>query len=238
MNDKFTLAASVRDDIGKGASRRLRHADLVPAIIYGANKSPSTINIDHKSIMRALENEAFYSHILTINFDSQEEKVVLKDVQRHPYKPRIMHVDFMRISATEKLTMHIPLHFMGGDACPGVKVSGGLISHLMTEVAIRCLPADLPEYINVDLSKLEINQAVHLSELPVTKGVEIVDLIHGEDRPVATVYIPRAIVEEVPVAAAAAPTEEEAKAAAAAGEAGKETGKEAGKEAAGAATKK
>lgn len=230
--DLFTIDAQSRSDIGKGASRRLRHADSVPAVVYGAKKPPVSITLVHKDIMRALDNEAFFSHILTLNFGKGSEKVVLKDVQRHPYKPRILHIDFLRISENEKLAMNIPLHFTGGDVAPGVKQSGGLISHLMTEVSVRCLPKDLPEYIVIDLSKLELNQAVHLSDITLPKGVEIVDLIHGEDRPVATVYIPRAIVEaEKPAAAVAAevPAAGEAGAPAAA-EGGKETAKENNKE--------
>lgn len=220
MADKYTLTATNRKDVGKGASRRLRHDDSVPAIVYGI-KEPQAITLIHNQVSKALANEAFYSHILTLDIDNKPEKVVLKDVQRHPFKPRITHMDFQRISENEKLTMHIPLHFLGGENSPGVKVDGGLISHLMSEIAIRCLPKDLPEYLEIDLSNLHINEAAHLSNIKLPKDVEIVDLIHGEDRPVATVYIPRAIVEETaaPVAAAVpvageAPAEAEAAAAA------------------------
>lgn len=201
--DIFTLTATKRNDLGKGASRRLRRANQVPAIIYGIGKTPNSVTIEHKEIMYSLANESFYSHILTLNIDNTPEKVVLKDIQRHPYKPRILHVDFQRISETEKLVMNIPLHFKGGDVAPGVKLSGGLVSHLMSDVEIRCLPANLPEYLTIDLSNLEINQSLHLSDIVLPEGVEIVALAHGENQPVATIYIPRAAVEaEVKPAAA------------------------------------
>jgi len=206
MKDIFSLTATSRGDIGKGASRRLRHADKVPAIVYGAGKTPATISLEHNQLFKALQNEAFYSHILTLDVDGKHEKVILRDLQRHPFKPRISHVDLQRVSATEKFTMRIPLHFKGGDVAPGVKLSAGLVSHLMTDVEVRCLPADLPEFIEVDLSTLELNQSVHLSQLQLTKGVELVDLVHGDDKPVATIYIPRAVVEEeVTTAAGAVP---------------------------------
>lgn len=205
MTDKFTLDATSRADVGKGASRRLRHSGKIPAIIYGANKQPTTINLEHQAVLRALENEAFYSHILTVNLDNKPEKVILRDLQRHPFKPRILHMDLQRISATEKFNMSIPLHFTGETVAPGVKVGGGIISHLLSEVEIRCLPADLPEFVEVDISNLELNQTVHLSDLPLPKGVEIVDLIHNEDKPVVTIYIPRAVVEEETAAPEASP---------------------------------
>lgn len=220
MTDKYTLTATLRANVGKGASRRLRRYDSVPAIVYGI-KEPQAITLIHNQVFRALANEAFYSHILTLDIDNKPEKVVVKDVQRHPYKPRVTHMDFQRISETEKITMHIPLHFLGGDVAPGVKVDGGLVSHLLSEIAIRCLPKDLPEFLEVDLSNLKLNEAAHLSNIKLPKDVEIIDLVHGEDRPVATVYIPRTVVEETaaPVAAAVpvegeAPAEAEAAAAA------------------------
>jgi large subunit ribosomal protein L25 len=197
MRNDFKLSATSRKDVGKGASRRLRHSGVVPAIVYGAGKTPTSICLDHNAVLRALENEAFYSHILSLELDGKSEKVILRDMQRHPYLPRLLHLDLQRISASEKLTMRVPLHFRGAEMAPGVKQAGGLISHLMSEIEIRCLPADLPEFIEADLSKLELNQALHLSQLVLPKGVEIVELMHGEDKPVATVYIPRAVVEEV-----------------------------------------
>lgn len=231
MKATFTITATARGDIGKGASRRLRRANRVPAIVYGSGKNPESISLEHNAIYTALQNEAFYSRILTLNLDGKEEKVVLRDLQRHPFKPRILHMDLQRISETEKLHMRIPLHFKGSDVAPAVKLAGGLITHLMNEIEVRCLPADLPEFVEVDLSKLELNQTIHLSNLPLASGVEIVDLIHGEDRPVATAYIPRAQAEEeITTPAGEVPVVgEEAKAEGAEGEEAKADDKEKGK---------
>ena len=198
---KFEIDASLRHDMGKGASRRLRRQEQVPAVVYGGDKAPTLLSLEHKLIARALENEAFYSHILTLKTGSESDHVILKDVQRHPYKPRIMHVDFQRIKANEKIHMHVPLHFINEDKAPGVK-AGGIISHIMTDVEIHCLPANLPEYIEVDLSSVELNQTVHLSNLNVPAGVELNALAHGDDRSVASIHLPRAQEEiEIPTEA-------------------------------------
>ena len=196
MKQNFTINATLRGDMGKGASRRLRHANKVPGIVYGAKKEPTSITVEHNALLQLLAHESFYTKILDLDVDGHKEQVVLRDLQRHPFKPRILHLDLQRISATEKITMHIPLHFIGGDVAPGVKVAGGLVSHLIPDVEVRCLPQFLPEFIEVDLSKLELNQTVHLSDLKLRAEVEITALAHGEDKPVATVYIPRAIVED------------------------------------------
>lgn len=196
MKETFVINATLRGDQGKGASRRLRRENKVPGIVYGAKKEATSINIDHNALMQMLAQESFYTKILDLDIDGNKEQVVLKDLQRHPFKPRILHIDLQRISAAEKLVMRIPLHFVGGDVAPGVKVAGGLISHLMPDLEVRCLPKYLPEFIEVDLSKLEINQTIHLSDLKLPQEVEIVALAHGENRPVATAYIPRAVVEE------------------------------------------
>lgn len=223
MKNKFTLAAELRADVGKGASRRLRRNDMVPAIIYGLDKNPANVTLNHKELMKALENEVFYSNILTLDLDGKSEKVVLKDVQRHPYKPRILHLDFLRISDKEKLSMNIQLHFKGGDVAPGVKLKGGVIYHLLSEVEVRCLPADLPEYIEVDLSNLDLDETIHLSDLVLPAKVEIHGLVVGSanDKPVASVHMPRVVeeagTESAPVSAAVE-TVSEAKAKAAAAE--------------------
>jgi len=178
----FDLKAEVRTDLGKGASRRLRRLkDYMPAIIYGADKDPLSIMINHNSMLHALEHEAFYNHILTIHIDNKKEEVVLKDLQRHPAKRRILHADFQRIKAGEKIHMHIPLHFTGEDIAPGVKVGGGMVSHNLTEVEVTCLPNDLPEFIEVNLSNLELEDIIHLSDLKLPKGVELVALSHGDN---------------------------------------------------------
>ncbi len=196
---KFELEAEVRADVGKGASRRLRHADKVPAVVYGAGEAPMSLTLDHNKTAHALSHEAFYSHILTLKVGKKSEKVILKDVQRHPAKPRVAHVDFLRVRADQKLQMHVPLHFLGEEEAPGVK-EGGVFSHHMTDVQVSCLPGDLPEYIAVDVSKLALDQGVHLSELNLPKGVELVAFAHGvegHDQSVVSVHIPRIIEEEV-----------------------------------------
>ncbi|MCW8918375.1 MAG: 50S ribosomal protein L25/general stress protein Ctc [Gammaproteobacteria bacterium] len=192
----FTLSAEVRTDLGKGASRRLRHADRVPAIVYGGNKEPMNISLEHLKLIHNLENEAFYSHILTLDIGGKKEKAVLKDLQRHPAKPIILHADFLRVSDTEKLKMHVPLHFINESSAPGVKV-GGVVTHNLTEVEVLCLPQDLPEYLEVDLTGVEIEQILHLTDIKLPKGVELVELTHGEghDQAVAAIHKTRASKE-------------------------------------------
>lgn len=191
----FEVDAVIRHDKGKGASRRLRREDKVPAIVYGSDKPAISLSLEHKSISKALGIEAFYSHILTLKTGTDAESVILKAVQRHPYKPRILHVDFQRINANEKLHMHVPLHFIGDAEAPGVK-EGGVVSHIMGDVEVSCLPADLPEYIEVDVSNLAMNQILHLSDLKLPKGVELVALTHDDDKPVVSIHMPR--IEEEP----------------------------------------
>ncbi len=196
MSKMFTINATLRSDLGKGASRRLRRTNFVPGIVYGAGKNPESISVDHNALQKLIINESFYTNIIVLNVAGREERVVLRDLQRHPFKAAILHLDLQRISETEKLAMRIPLHFSGADVAPGVKISGGLISRLMSDVEVHCLPKDLPEYIEVDLSQLELNQTIHLSDLALPGGIEIVALQHGEDKPVATAYVPRAAAEE------------------------------------------
>lgn len=217
MSGKYELNAELRNVKGKGASRRLRReGEQLPAIIYGGEKDSIPLTLNHREVMKALENEAFYSHILTLNIGGQKEKVVLKDLQRHPYKPRMVHMDFLRVGH-QKITMHVPIHFLGGDVAPGVKTGGGIVSHLMTSIDVRCMPDDLPEYLELDISKLELNESIHLSQIKLPKGVEIVQLAHGieHDLPVVNIHVPRAVIEEEAVtevaeteeAAGAAPAE-------------------------------
>jgi large subunit ribosomal protein L25 len=191
---KFEIEANIRHDIGKGASRRLRRDEKVPGILYGGGKEPIALTFEHKQVAKSLENEAFYSHILQLKTNAESEKVILKDVQRHPYKPRILHIDFQRVRADEKLYMHIPLHLLGTDKAPGVKDSGGLISHLLSDVEVACLPDHLPEYLELDISDMQLNQIKHLSDIKLPQGVELVALAHGDDKPVISVHMPR--VEE------------------------------------------
>lgn len=205
MASAFELTAELRQNLGKGASRRLRRLqDKVPAIMYGGGETAQPLTFSHKELKKALENEAFYSHILTIHIDGQKQQAVLKDLQRHPYKQRILHMDLLRITGKEKIQMTIPLHFKGEDIAPGVKIGKGIVSHLMNTVEIRCLPANLPEYIEVDLSGLELDQAIHLSELKLPEGIELAGLVHGNDLPVASIHIPRAAAEETAASAISA----------------------------------
>lgn len=195
----FVVEATVRHDSGKGASRRLRREKKVPGVVYGGKKEAVSLSLEHKDIAKSLQNEAFYSHILTLNTDKESDMVILKDVQRHPYKPVIMHVDFLRVSKDEKLHMHVPLHFIGEDKAPGIK-EGGVASHIMSDVEIACLPANLPEFIEVDVSTLNMNEILHLSDLKLPNGVELVALGHDDDKPVVSIHMPRE--EEIePVAA-------------------------------------
>ncbi len=190
MSTDFTLHAKGREDTGKGASRRLRRlAAEIPAIVYGGKKDPAQIRLNHKDVVKALENEAFYSHIIALDVEGSSEDVILKDVQRHPVKPVILHMDFLRVNKTTQLQTKAPIHFINEDICAGVKVGGGIIAHTMTELDITCLPQDLPEYIEVDMAAVEVGQTLHISDLVLPKGVESVALSHGTDHdlPVVTV---------------------------------------------------
>ncbi|WP_018276953.1 50S ribosomal protein L25/general stress protein Ctc [Teredinibacter turnerae] len=187
--EDFTLNAKTRDDQGKGASRRLRHDNLVPAIVYGGEKDPQNIAIAHNEFVKHLENEAFYSHIVTLVLDGEKQDVILKDLQRHPAKAQLLHADFLRVSRTQKLTTRVPLHFINEESCKGVKLQGGVVAHSLTELEINCLPQDLPEFIEVDLKDAEIGHIVHISDLNLPAGVESVALSHGEDHDQAVVTI-------------------------------------------------
>jgi large subunit ribosomal protein L25 len=190
MSVDFTLHAKGREVSGKGASRRLRRlTGEVPAIVYGGKKDAQSITLIHKDVIKALENEAFYSHIISLDVDGKSEDVIVKDVQRHPAKTAILHLDFLRISKTTALTIRVPLHFINEDSCIGVKKEGGIISHTMSELEVQCLPKDLPEYIEVDVSELALGSTLHISDITLPKGVESVALSHGSDHdlPVAAV---------------------------------------------------
>ena len=182
MSDTFEITAAARADMGKGASRRLRRlADQVPAIIYGGDKEPQPLTLIRKDLEKALENEAFYSHVLTINVDSKKEKAILKDLQRHPAKNLVMHADFLRVRDDVKIKVNVPIHFLHEEECVGVKTEGGIIQHAETDIEVSCLPADMPEYVEVDMLEVEVGGIVHLSDIKLPKGVESVALSHGED---------------------------------------------------------
>ena len=197
MAISFELNAEPRSDMGKGASRRLRRAGKVPAIIYGGSKDPEALTLSHNEVLRSLEHEAFYSHILSVKVGGSETQAILRDLQRHPSKAVIMHMDLQRISMTEKLKTHAPIHFIGEEVAPGVK-AGGLVSHDLTEVSIECLPKDLPEYLEADLSGLEIGESIHLSDLKVPEGVTLIDLARGDDHDsvVVSIHVKRIVEEE------------------------------------------
>ncbi|KTT66969.1 50S ribosomal protein L25 [Pseudomonas oryzihabitans] len=188
----FTLNAEVRSDLGKGASRRLRrNAGNVPAVIYGGDKAPTSITLVGKDLAKMLESEAAYSSVITLKVDGSNESVLVKALQRHPAKGYVLHADFLRVVAGQKLTANVPLHFMNQETSVGVKQQGGEILHTINEVEVSCLPKDLPEFIEVDMAKVELDQTVHLSDLKLPAGIELVSLAHGSDLPVASIHLPR-----------------------------------------------
>lgn len=205
MTDTLVLNAKTRSDIGKGASRRLRREqNLIPAVVYGTDKPATSLTFDHNKVIKFLESEAVYSSILTINIDGTPEQVVLKDLQRHPFKPKVLHMDFMRIDANAKIHMNVPLHFTNQDKAPGV-IEGGVASHLMTEVEVICLPKDLAEFIEINIEALGMDASIHLSEVALPSGIELAIFSHGEDSQdpaVVSIHKPRAVVEETDETAA------------------------------------
>ena len=190
MSDQFEIQAEVREDMGKGASRRLRRlADQVPAIIYGGDKDPQPLSLVRKDFEKALENEAFYSHVLSIKVGKTKEKAILKDLQRHPAKDSVMHADFLRVDDKVAIKVNVPIHFMNEESSIGVKVQGGIVQHQTTDIEIVCLPGDITEYIEVDMADVETGQIVHLSEVVLPKGVTSVALALGEDHDLAIASI-------------------------------------------------
>ena len=192
--------AKPRELQGTGASRRLRSAGRVPGIVYGGEAKPQAIEIDHNEIFQHLRKEAFYSSVLTMNLDGKKEMCLLRDVQRHPFRQLILHIDFQRIDAAHKIHQKVPLHFINADIAPGIKLSGGMVQHVMTDLDVRCLPKDLPSFIEVDLKDLASGHSMHVSEIKLPAGVEAV-LHKGEDPVVATIVIRGGPAEEVVEAA-------------------------------------
>ena len=193
MNVDFKLTASLRSERGTNASRRLRAAGMVPGVIYGGGEPPAEVSFEHDILMHNLEDEAFYSHVLTVEVDGEPQKAILRELQRHPYKSAILHVDLLRVREDTLINVHVPLHFVNEDTCHGVKLEGGVLSHNFVELEITCLPKDLPEFIEVDVQDLKLNEAIHLSEIKVPEGVTIVELAHGEghDHAVVSVHTKR-----------------------------------------------
>lgn len=215
MKTAFELAAEFRDAEGKGASRRLRRANKVPAILYGGHREPRALALDHTRLLVMLDNERFYSTIINLKVGEVSQAAILKDVQRHPAKNAVLHVDLQRVLDNEKIRITIPLHYKGEAASPGVK-AGGVVSHLKNDVEVSCLPKDLPEFIDVDLSGLAMNQMLYYSDLKLPEGVEIPELTHGRNTPIVSVHHARAEEVEAPTAEAAAGAVAAAPAAAAA----------------------
>jgi large subunit ribosomal protein L25 len=216
MKTSLELNAEFRETQGKGASRRLRHEGKVPAILYGGHLGARALTLSHQKLVLMLDNERFYSTILSLKVGDQTQAAILKDVQRHPYKNAVVHVDFQRVEENEKIRISIPLHFKGASVSPGVKTQGGMVSHMRNDVEVSCLPKDLPEFIEVDISGLSLNESIHLSQLKVPDGVSLVDLAK-EDSAVVAIHSPRAEEPEPTAAAAGTAAEGTAAPAAAAG---------------------
>lgn len=199
MSEDFKLDATARNDLGKGASRRLRRlAAQVPAVIYGGTVAPVSVSVSANELMKHLEHEAFYSHIISLNVDGTAQDVILKDVQRHPSKPVVLHLDFLRIDKATKLHTHVPLHFINEAFSKGVKIQGGKVVHNLTQLDVICFPHQLPEFIEVDLAAAEVGTIIHISDLKLPSGVISSDLQKGADHnlAVATVVKPKGAVEE------------------------------------------
>ena len=181
----FVVEAVTRVDQGKGASRRLRHAGKLPAIIYGAGQDPVSLTLEQKDVQYVLPNEDLYSQILQLNMNGKKEDVLLRDIQHHPYKLDVLHMDFLRFDAKVAVHVHVPLHFIGEEECPGVKTEGGAVNHVVMEVEMECLPKNIPSFIEVDLSEMHLNDVLHLSDLKLPEGVAVLALKQGEEHDTA-----------------------------------------------------
>ena len=198
MNE-FEVVAQPRAARGTSASRRLRRSGQIPANLYGGGKDPTALSLEENRIRKQIENEAFAAHILTVKVEDEESQAVLKSVHRDPVTNRVIHMDFQRISARSEIRMHVPLHFVNEEDCPGNR-AGGIVTHLLVEVEVGCLPKDLPEYIEVDMASLDVGDSVHLSELALPEGVHLMALVHNpdNDQPVVSVQPPQKLeVEEL-----------------------------------------
>lgn len=201
MSDQYTLQAEARTKRGTGAARRMRRTGKIPAVLYGAGKENVNLALNHKDLLRSMESEAFHSAILSIvTGDGREEQAILRDVQMHPFKPHVLHVDLQRVSARETLHITVPLHIVNEEECKGVRIGGGILSQMMTAVEIACLPRDLPEHLEIDVAELGMNEALHLSDIKLPDGVEIVSLTSGgEDQSIIAVLPPKSAEEEAEV---------------------------------------
>ncbi len=196
MSD-FTVNAEPRSETGTGSSRRLRGSNKIPAVVYGGGRDNQMLTLDHDSFLHQMEEEAFSNSILKLVAGGRPEQVILREVQMHPFKPRVLHVDFQRIRASEKIHMSVPVHFVGEASAPGVKIDGGIVSHLLTEVEITCLPADLPEFLEVDVSALGLGESIHLSGMKLPQGVELLHEATGDaDHSVVSILAPKVSADE------------------------------------------
>ena len=202
MRITFQVGADARHDQGKGASRRLRRAGKVPAVLYGGHGEPHNITLDHQQLLTLIDNEKFYSSIISVNLDAQGQPAIVRDVQMHPARNAVVHVDLQRVVENEKLKIHLPIHFKGEAVAPGVKTQGGIVSHLIQDIEVSCLPQDLPEFLELDLSGMSLNDTLHLSDVPLPTGVTIPELTH-RNPVVVSVHSPR-VAEPEPEAVAAA----------------------------------
>ena len=205
----ISINAVKRDVKGTGASRRARRAGNVPGVVYGGGKDAVNLEMNHKELFLQFRHEAFHASILDLILDGKKESVLLRDYQMHPVRNTIQHIDFQRVSATEKIHVKVPFHYINADIAPGVKLGGGIVAHILTEAEVSCLPKDLPEFVEVDLASLEMGNSVHLSQVTLAKGVEFVALAHGNDAAVAAIAKTRGGIsddaEDAPAAPAAAP---------------------------------
>jgi large subunit ribosomal protein L25 len=217
MRINFELSAEPRGDQGKGASRRLRHAGKVPAILYGGHSDARNLSLESQKLMLLIENEKFYSSIISVNVGAEKQPAIVKDVQMHPAKHAVLHIDLQRVNENEKIRLHLPIHFKGEAVAPGVKTQGGVISHLMADVEITCLPKDLPEFLEADMSAMNLNDTLFLGDLKTPAGVTISAMAHGRNPPVVAIHAPRAAEPDPAEVAAAAAAAEGAVAAPAAG---------------------
>lgn len=197
MSDNIQLSAEPRADSGKGASRRLRRMNLVPAIVYGGDSDPVSISLAHNVFAHELENEAIYTQIIDLKVGKKTEEVILRDLQRHPYKSRIMHADFFRIDNKKPIHVTVPIHVLNAEDCVGVKMDGGMMTQLVTEIEVICLPKFLPEFLEVDALDVHLGDIVHLSDIKMPEGVEIVALTHGEDHDTGILSVVKTRAEEV-----------------------------------------
>jgi large subunit ribosomal protein L25 len=199
MRISFELNAEPRNDQGKGASRRLRHAGQVPAVLYGAHAEARNLALNHLKLLGLVDNEKFYCTIVSVNVGTEKQACIVKDVQMHPAKHAVVHVDLQRVVENEKIRLHLPIHFKGETVAPGVKTQGGVVSHMMADVEVSCLPKDLPEFLEVDMSAMKLNDTIFLADVALPAGVAVAELSHGRNPPVVSIHTPR-VAEPEPTA--------------------------------------